>query len=86
MTKEEKVKFLVFISNNEDYQELARKSVEDFLIEMRDGRMQMPLRRNGLVIYERNGEPSSVIRFGMETAFSVALRAIADDMLKNDQD
>lgn len=56
--------------------EIARKAVEDVLIEFRDNRLSLPLRRNGLVVAEKDGTPSSVIRLGMEEALRIAIKAI----------
>ncbi len=58
--------------------EVARRAIEDRLVEYRDDRISMPLRNNGLVIKERDGQPSSVIRFGPEVGVRIALLALAD--------
>lgn len=58
--------------------EVARKAVEDMLIDWRDSRLSEPLRGNGLVIHERDGTASTVIRFGMETAMRVGMKAIVE--------
>lgn len=58
-----------------DY-EIARKAVEDQLVELRDARISM-LRRNGMVICEADGTPSSVIRLGAEDVVRIGLAAIA---------
>lgn len=56
--------------------EVGRRAVEDVLIDMRDSRM-FTIRNNGLVIKEKDGSESSIIRMGAENAVSLALRAIA---------
>lgn len=56
--------------------EIGRKAVEDALIEWRDDRLSMLGRRNGLVVAERDGTPSSIIRFGFETGMKIAVDAI----------
>jgi len=33
-------------------------------------------RRNGLVVAEKDGTPSDIVRFGMETAFAIAWKAM----------
>jgi hypothetical protein len=55
--------------------ELARAAVEDELISLRDSGIAI-IRRNGLCIASRDGEPSPVIRLGMEHAMQIAIRAI----------
>jgi hypothetical protein len=56
--------------------EIARKAVEDELISMRDSRIGLVNRRNGLCVAERDGTPSSIIRLGMEHAMNIAIKAI----------
>jgi hypothetical protein len=58
--------------------EIGRRAVEEELIRWRDSRLSEPTRGNGLVVREKDGRPSSIIRFGTETALRIALRAIAD--------
>jgi hypothetical protein len=65
------------LSESDELLEIGRLAVEDELIEWRDSRLST-LRENGLVIRERDGSPSNVIRFGSETAVKVALMAIAE--------
>lgn len=48
--------------------------IENALVEFRDERISMLNRANGLVIRERNGEPSSVIRIGTRDACAVIVR------------
>ena len=57
--------------------EVARKAIEDALVEWRDNRLSEPLRGNGLVIREKDGANSNIIRFGPETAMRIGLGAIA---------
>lgn len=61
----------------EDY-ERGRLAVEDVLIEFRDMRLSVPLRNNGLVCKERNGDPSSVIRLPIEEALRIGMKAIME--------
>jgi len=69
--------------------EIARKAIEDRLIELRDSRLSMLGRGNGLVIREEDGSNSYIIRMGPETAVSLGLKAIAkylkDETNKNFQ-
>lgn len=71
------------ISNDDALLEVGRKAIEDLLIELRDQRICQPLRRNGLIIREKDGTESNIIRFGPETALRVGLKAIADHLKTN---
>ena len=72
--------FLEGISNNTELLEVARKAIEDALIEMRDSRLSTLFRNNGLVIKEKDGKESSIIRIGPEGAVAIGLRAIANHL------
>jgi hypothetical protein len=52
----------------------ARRFVEDHLVEMRDCRLSAP-GGNGLVIRERDGTPSNVIRLSTRDALTLGIRA-----------
>ncbi len=56
--------------------EIGRKAVEDVLIEWRDGRLSMFNKGNGLVIREKDGKDSHIIRFGTETALKIGIKAM----------
>ena len=58
---------------------VARRAVEDELIEWRDSR-RFVLRNNGFVVKEQDGSDSSIIRFGPETGVRIALLALADHL------
>lgn len=60
-----------------DY-EIARKAVEDVLVDMRDSRLSMLGRGNGLVIAEKDGTGSSIIRLGAEDAVRIGIKAIVE--------
>ena len=77
--------YLLEISGNSELLEIARKAIENKLIEWRDDRLSEHLRANGLVCREKDGSESSIIRFGPETAMRIGLKAIADHILQNDQ-
>lgn len=64
--------------NEELLYNVARYAVEDVLVEMRDSRIGLLGRNNGLVIREENGADSSIIRLTIESAFAIGLRALAD--------
>ena len=66
------------VANDNKLLEVGRKAIEDTLIEWRDGRLSMFNRGNGLVIREKDGRDSHIIRFGPETALKIGLKAIAE--------
>lgn len=57
---------------------VARRAIEDALIEFRDSRISLLGRNNGLVVKERDGTDSYMIRLGPEDAVRIALLALAD--------
>ena len=68
------------IAGSEKLLEVARKKIEDVLIEWRDNRLSQFDRGNGLVIREADGKDSSVIRLGPEDAVRIGLLVIADHL------
>jgi len=74
------------IAESPELLEVGRKAIEDTLIEWRDGRMSEIGRGNGLVIHEKNGSDSCVIRFGPEYALQIGLQAIADHLSDSQED
>lgn len=64
------------LAEDDELLEVARQAVEDELTRFRDAHLSQ-LRNNGLVCQERDGSPSSIIRFGPEHAMRIGLRAIA---------
>ncbi len=62
----------------EEEAEFARQKIEDLLISLRDNRISLPLRNNGLVCKEKDGNPSSMIRIGFEQALLIAIEHIND--------
>lgn len=59
--------------------EIARRRLEDVLIELRDLRVSVepgPRYGHGLVVKEKDGEPSSMIRITTGEAINMALKAI----------
>ena len=64
------------IPDNDELLEVGRKAVEDVLVDFRDSRISQFLRGNGLVIKEKDGKDSSIIRLGTEDAISIGLKAI----------
>lgn len=71
---------LLAIADNPALLEVGRTAIEDALVEWRDARLSELGRNNGLVIREKNGDPSSVIRFGPEGALRIGLQAIAKSL------
>lgn len=55
---------------------VGRKAIEDALVELRDARISLLGRGNGLVIREEDGTDSDTIRLGPEMALSIGLQAI----------
>ena len=69
------------IANDHDLLwDVGRKEIEDALVDMRDSRMSLPLRNNGLVIKEKDGTDSHIIRLGPEMALGIGLKAIVDHL------
>lgn len=67
------------IAEDKSLIEIGRQAVENALVDYRKSRISM-MRGNGLVIREKDGTDSPVIRFGPETAIQIALLAIADHL------
>jgi len=77
-------KLLESIAEDDRLLEIARKEIEDVLVKMRDGRLSMLNRNNGLVIRERDGKDSDIIRLGPEDAVRIGLQAIAKHLAKQE--
>lgn len=60
---------------NPEILEIGRLAVEDSLVELRDARLSV-MRNNGLVIKERDGSPSSIIRLHIEGALGIGIQAM----------
>ena len=73
---------LRMVAKDNERLEVGRLAVESALIELRDERISMPMRGNGLVVRESDGKASHVIRIGTEDALRIALKAIADHIEK----
>lgn len=69
------------LAENQELLEIARQAIEEELLWMRDARISTP-RGNGLVIREKDGQESHIIRMGPETAMAIGLRAIAEHLEK----
>ena len=65
------------IINNDELLEIARVAIENKLLELRNSRISV-LRANGLVIREKDGSNSDIIRMGSECAIITGLKAILD--------
>jgi hypothetical protein len=59
--------------------EVARRAIEDELVDWRDNG-RFVLRNNGFCIKYEDGTPSDIIRFGPEVGVRIALRALADHL------
>ena len=75
-----KKEFLAQLASDTALLEVARLAIEDVLIARRDARISTPLRGNGLVCREPNGQASSLIRMGSEEAVAIALEVIAENL------
>lgn len=53
----------------------AHLAIEDALVDFRDRRISTLGPRNGFVIYERNGDPSGVMRLGTRDGLRIAITA-----------
>jgi hypothetical protein len=62
---------------DESLLEVGRKAVEEVLIDLRDSRISILNRGNGLVVREKDGTESSIIRMGTESALRIGLKAIS---------
>jgi hypothetical protein len=69
---------LLALADNAELLEVGRRAVEDFLIELRDARIALIGRNNGLVVKERDSTTSDIIRMGPEDCVRIALKAIAE--------
>jgi ketopantoate reductase len=59
-TDNEVAKSLIWLAQDQDMMEIARKAIEDVLIDFRDNHI-FTLRNNGLVIKSYGGEDSHII-------------------------
>lgn len=78
MTDNDKAEFLKQLADDDPMIEIGRKAIETTLIEFRDMRLSTMGRGNGLVVREKDGKDSHIIRFGPEMGLGIALRAIAE--------
>lgn len=67
------------ITESPELLEVGRKAVEDVLVDFRDNRISM-IRGNGLVIREKDGQDSHIIRIGPEDALRIGLKAIMEHL------
>jgi hypothetical protein len=70
---------LTEIIENNELIEIGRKAIEDVLVEFRDRRISV-VRGNGLIIKEKDGTDSHMIRMGPEDALRIGLKAIAQHL------
>lgn len=66
------------IAADDELLEVGRAAIEAELLELRDSRISLLSRGNGLVIRERDGKASGTIRLGPEDAIRIGLEAIAE--------
>ncbi len=72
---------LLELADNNELLEVGRRAIELELIDWRDRRL-FTLRNNGLVIKEKDGTDSSIVRFGSEVALKIGLRAMHEHLDK----
>ncbi len=75
------LEILETVAKDDELLEVGRLAIEAELAEMRDSRM-FQIRGNGLVIREKDGKDSSIIRFGPETALRIGIEAIVAELKK----
>ncbi len=75
-TKSVKARDKEWAEPSDELLEIGRKAIENVLIKWRDGRLSEFTRSNGLVIREKGGGDSSIIRFGPETALRIGMEAM----------
>lgn len=68
---------LVEAAKDRELIEIGRRAIEDELVSFRDSRIAMLGRGNGLVIREKDGQESAVIRLGLEDCLRIGLKAMA---------
>lgn len=59
--------------------ERGRRAVEDVLIEWRDLRLSTLNAGNGLVVREKDGSPSDIIRLGTAEGLQIGIQAMLDE-------
>jgi hypothetical protein len=62
--------------------EVARSAIENTLIDFRDRRISIMGRGNGLVVREKDGTESSLMRLTVASALKIGLKAMAERALK----
>jgi hypothetical protein len=80
-----RLKKLEEIAKDESLLEIGRLEVENILVMMRDARISAFNRNNGIVIKEKDGKESSVIRMGPETCIQIGLQAIAHHLSRKEK-
>jgi hypothetical protein len=60
---------------NQEALTAAHLAIEDALVEFRDERISVLNRANGFVIRERDGQPSSIMRFGTRDGLRIGIEA-----------
>lgn len=68
------------VAESPELLEIGRAAIEAVLIDYRESRISTLNRGNGLVVREKNGEKSSLIRLGPEDGLRIGLTAIADSL------
>lgn len=71
-----------FLLDPKNQWEIGRAAVEAQLIELRDARIGLIGRNNGLVVKEKDGSDSNMIRMGPEMALDTAIKAMLEEFEK----
>lgn len=82
MNTQDVIDTLSYVASNPVLLEVGRKAVEDTLVDLRDERLSLLFRNNGLIIKERDGSKSDIIRMGPEDAIRVGMLAIVEHIKK----
>jgi len=78
----DKAKLLEEFAKDTGLLEIARKEIEDQLLQRRDSRLSLMFRGNGLVIREPDGKESALVRMSTEEALMIGLEAMAKSLDK----
>jgi hypothetical protein len=73
------------IADDDALLEIGRKAIEEVLLDWRESRISLSGRGNGLVVREKDGRDSHIIRLGPEDALRIGLKAIAQHLAKQSE-
>lgn len=70
--------FLRSLAKDPDKLFAVHLKIEDLLIEMRDGGLQLGIHANGLAVKDQDGQMNGIIRIGTREAIKIVLESMAD--------